>query len=69
MKFSSTFSIAHELEPKKWVFCSSGKTKHDIFLLTSEGAYFLEKFERIWKSVLSILKFRNECYKQVEQKK
>ena len=30
MKFSSTTNIVHELEPKKWIFGSSGWAKHNI---------------------------------------
>ena len=48
LKYVSTL-LVHELEPKKWVFCSGGSTKHNITFQSPQGVYFLEKYDELPK--------------------
>ena len=43
--------LVHELEPKKWGLGSGGWTKHNINFQQPQGAYFLETYDELSKSV------------------
>ena len=44
-------TIAHELEPKKWVFGSGGWAKYNINFQSPQDVYILEKYDGLSKQV------------------